>query len=214
MKKLISTFILCSIICCLPIIGKPELYLSKEFLTIVFFFFLLFFTQPTFEASDIKTNSETDKFSMLFILISLIIVLSGSIIDWAYFQMGLDSINKIPFQYFGLILLLLGSSIRIWAILHLGKYFSNAVSFNSEHKLIKSGPYKLIRHPSYLGAYLAIIGSALFLKSIVFFLIGLIVMLSAYLYRIKVEEIGLIELFGSEYQEYKKKSKKMIPFVY
>ena len=214
MKKLISTSLNCLIICCLPLVGKPELLVDEQFLTIVFFFVLLFLTQPTVKASDIKTNSETDKFSMLFIMISSTIALSGSIVDWAYFQIGIEFINKNVFSYLGLALLIIGSSIRIWAIWHLGKYFSNAVSFNSEHQLIKTGPYKIIRHPSYLGAYLAIIGSTLFLQSPIFSLISLVVMLAAYLYRIKVEEIGLLKLFGIEYEKYQKSAKKIVPFVY
>jgi len=214
MKKIISTSILCIIICAIPLIKKSELLTDYTFLTVVFFFYLLFFTQPTFEASDIQNKSETDKYSMLFILVALVVILSGSIIDWAYLGIYKDSVKTELLQLLGLIFLILGSSIRIWAILHLGKYFSNSVEFGSEHKLIKTGPYKLIRHPSYLGAYLAIIGSAFFLTSIVFSLIGIVVMFFAYQYRIKVEEIALIQVFPNDYEEYKKGTKKMIPLIY
>ncbi|MDF1698094.1 MAG: isoprenylcysteine carboxylmethyltransferase family protein [Saprospiraceae bacterium] len=214
MKKLLPTTVLCFIICFLPLIGKWHLYVEWSFLIIVFFFYLLFFTQPTFRASDIKGNAETDKYSMLFITIALVLTLSGSIVDWGYFQLGYEYIDRSTLKFAGITLLILGSAIRIWAIVHLGKYFTNTVRFDSEHILITTGPYAWVRHPSYLGAYLAIIGSALFLQSIVFFTIGLVVMLAAYIYRIRVEEVGLMDLFPEEYNGYRKKVKGLFPFLY
>ena len=213
MKKLISTTILCMIFCFLPIIGKPNLYLNSSFLTVVFFFYLLFFTQPTFEATDMYKNAETDKFSMGFITLGVVFVLSGSLIYWAYFKDSTEFIwNK--YSIAGLSFLLAGSGIRIWSIRYLGKFFTNSVQFDSGHQLITTGPYKLIRHPSYLGAYLAIIGSALFLNAIVIFCIGIVVMLAAYLYRIHVEEIGLVKTFEKEYPSYQARTKRLIPFIY
>lgn len=213
MKKIIPTTILCFIICFLPLIGNISSYTHPKFLTIVFFFYLLFFTQPTFKAKDIQGNAETDKFSMLFITLGVIIIISGSLIDWGYFQEN-KNLFWDTYTIAGLILLVFGSTIRIWAIYFLGKYFTNAVQFDAKHELIKSGPYRLIRHPSYLGAYLAIIGSALFLNSILLFLIGSVLMFAIYSYRISVEEIGLIQQFEDEYAEYQKNSKKLLPFLY
>ncbi|MEM6699315.1 MAG: isoprenylcysteine carboxylmethyltransferase family protein [Bacteroidota bacterium] len=183
-------------------------------MTIVFFFVLLFLTQPALQASDVKGNYETDKYSVLFILLALLITLSGSLVDWAYFGIGKGLINRDLLKSIGLGFLILGSAYRIWSIIHLDKYFSATVQFDSEHQLIQTGPYKLIRHPSYLGAYLAILGSTLFLNSILFFVFGGTVMLAAYIYRIKVEEIGLTQIFPIEYKKYQSQSKKMIPFIY
>jgi len=214
MKKIIPTLLFCFVICFLPLIGEPELYKDISFLTIVFFFILLFLTQPALKPSDVKGNYETDKYSVLFILIALLITLSGALIDWAYLGIVTDTINSKLLKPIGLLLLIIGSAYRIWAIIHLDKYFSATVQFDAEHRLIQTGPYKLIRHPSYLGAYLAILGSTLFLNSIMFFLFGAILMFVAYIYRIKVEEIGLAQIFPVEYQKYQSKSKKIIPFVY
>ncbi|MEM8523635.1 MAG: isoprenylcysteine carboxylmethyltransferase family protein [Bacteroidota bacterium] len=214
MKKLIVTTVFCALVYFLPLVGKPTSYTHPSFLTVVFFFFLLFLTQPTFKAADISEKSSTDKFSMLFITVALIIILSGSVIDWAYFNSESPTTNEKAYQSVGLFLLVTGSTIRIWAISHLGKYFANTVSFNSEHQLVKSGPYKIIRHPSYLGAYLAIIGSAFFLNSTVFASIAIVMMFFVYQYRIKVEEQGLIGIFQNEYLQYMKQSKRMIPFIY
>ena len=213
MNKYIATTILCMIICFLPVIGKPHLYLNPSFLTVVFFFYLLFFTQPTFKASDMYKNSETDKFSMGFITLGVIIVLSGAITYWAYFANSTE-LSWNLYTTTGISLLILGSGIRIWAIRHLGKFFTNSVQFDSRHQLITTGPYKMIRHPSYLGAYLAIIGSALFLNAILIFCIGVVIMFAAYLYRIQVEEIGLKKTFEKEYPIYQNNTKRLIPFIY
>ena len=213
MKKLITTTILCLIICFLPLIGNPNLYISLPFLKIVFYFYLLFFTQPTVESSDIYKSSKTDKFSMGFITLGVVIVISGALIYWAYLGDSTAFIWNVP-TTLGLSLMFIGTVIRIWAIRHLGKYFTNTVKFDSGHQLITTGPYKLIRHPSYLGAYLAIVGSALFLNAMPVFYVGVFIMLGAYLYRIRVEEIGLVETFQEKYIQYRGRSKRLIPFVY
>ena len=213
MKKIVTTSVLCLLLYFLPLIGRPELYFDWRFGVVVFFFYLIFLTQPAFKAVDIKEHSDTDKYSMLFITIGLIITLSGSIMEWAYFDQYLTQVNDSVFMLTGLVLLITGSALRIWAILHLGKYFTNSVEFGAQHQLIKSGPYKVVRHPSYLGAYLAIIGSTLFLGAIIFSLIGAMVMLLVYLYRIKVEEVGLQKIFPGEYRKYQKETSMIFPLL-
>ena len=113
----------------------------------------------------------------------------------------------------GLGLFLIGVYIRIVAIRTLDKYFSTSLETLQNHKLIKHGIYKHIRHPAYLGSTLLGIGIPMTFSSLYGFLLMLGLFL-AYLYRIKNEERMLLEKLGNEYREYMKKTKKMIPFVY
>ena len=53
------------------------------------------------------------------------------------------------------------SAFAIWARAHLGKYWSGDVTIRQEHRLIRSGPYKFIRHPIYSGMLLALVGTVL-----------------------------------------------------
>lgn len=113
----------------------------------------------------------------------------------------------------GLCVSLIGVSIRKLAKRTLGKYFSSGLKISKEHKLIKHGMYKHIRHPAYLGVLLFWIGFSLFLGSLYgfFLMFGLI---PCYLYRIRIEERMLMDKFGDEYREYMKNTKKIIPYVY
>lgn len=214
MNKLISTSILATILLAVPLLAQPAYLLHPHFLLVVFFFYLLFFTQPTFEANDIKAKADTDKYSMLLITLGLVISLTGSIIDWAYITKAATRLSFSNIQYIGLTLLIVGSTIRIVAIRHLGQYFTNAVNFSNDHQLVTTGLYSLVRHPSYLGAYIAILGSTLMLSSVTLFAVSIVLLFFIYNYRIKVEEEGLIKTFPEAYILYQSKSKRWIPWIY
>ena len=82
-----------------------------------------------------------------------------------------------------------------------------------DHQLLMDGIYKYIRHPLYLGEILRNLGIALLLSS---FYGVLIIGLSSFflLMRVEIEEKMLISAFGKYYKEYKKKTKKLVPYVY
>ena len=95
----------------------------------------------------------------------------------------------------------------------LGVLESTRLRIVEEQKLVTSGVYQYIRHPLYLGEICRNIGVPLFFNSFTGF--GLIILGNIFLLiRIRIEEELLIEEFGDEYFEYKKKTKKIIPYVY
>ncbi len=214
MKKLLSTTVLAIALLGLPLLGRAHLFWNTHLLVIAFFFYLLFFTQPAFQAMVAGREATTDRYSFFVILAALILTLSGGIVDWAYFNGEAHRMEMDRCRITGLLMLFIGSAIRIWAIVCLGTYFSNTVRFGTEHQLITKGPYQFIRHPSYLGAYLAILGSTMFLSSIRFFLVGMVLMLLAYHYRIVVEERAMMNQFPNEFPTFRSKTKKLIPFIY
>ena len=112
------------------------------------------------------------------------------------------------------LLLVSGIGIRIWAIRHLGKYFTVDVGIQQGHKVIQDGPYRFVRHPSYSGAVVALAG----LGCLTFNWLGLILILLgtsvAYALRILVEEKALCEQFGAEYEKYTARTKRLIPRIY
>src|SRR5204863_4702738 len=93
-----------------------------------------------------------------------------------------------------------GIFMRWYSIIHLGRFFTINVAIAADHKLVDTGPYRLLRHPSYTGALLAFIGFGMVLRNWVsLFLICLPIAL-AFRYRIKVEEEALIEALGHRYR--------------
>lgn len=110
--------------------------------------------------------------------------------------------------------LVLGLAIRAIAIITLGRAFSTNVAVRSGQKLQRSGLYRFVRHPSYFGLELILLGFALHARAWVCFAIILLPATLALLYRIHVEEIALRQAFGSDYEEYRRSTKRLIPGIY
>ena len=107
-----------------------------------------------------------------------------------------------------------GVALRIWAIRHLGRFFTVDVGIQHGHQVIQDGPYRFVRHPSYTGSVLALVG----LGFLTFNWLGLILIVTctllAYALRIPVEEKALLAQFGAEYEKYAAKTKRLIPGIY
>ena len=114
----------------------------------------------------------------------------------------------------GIFLLLLGLIIRWAAIVTLKKYFTVKVTIFENHQIIKKGIYGFIRHPGYAGSLLSFLGLGLSFSNWLSTVIIFIPILTAFLYRIRVEEKALTQAFGDEYLKYCKVTKRLIPKIY
>jgi protein-S-isoprenylcysteine O-methyltransferase Ste14 len=128
-------------------------------------------------------------------------------------NVGLLSGINLAMAIVGLVMIIAGIVIRFVAIATLKRNFSGLLRIREGHTLIKTGIYRWVRHPAYLGAILLFIGIPIMLSSILGFLVTLLLVLYL-LHRIKLEEGMLIERFGAEYEEYIRSSKKLVPFLY
>jgi len=115
--------------------------------------------------------------------------------------------------YPGIVLMIVGILVRQWAIFVLGRFFTVTVSVQKNQKVVDYGPYQFVRHPSYLGLLLIIIGVGLALGSWAGILILLVMNGIALGYRIQIEEKVLVSELGKDYVEYTKRTKRLIPFV-
>lgn len=112
------------------------------------------------------------------------------------------------------IVLVIALAIRWTAILTLGKSFSSNVAIHDSQQLNRSGLYRFVRHPSYLGLLLVFLASGLHTRNWLSFAIILIPSTAALLYRIHVEESALLSAFGDEYAAYSKVTKRLLPGLY
>jgi len=115
--------------------------------------------------------------------------------------------------YPGIALMFGGMILRQWSIAILGGFFSVMVSVQEGQTIIRKGPYRFIRHPSYTGTLMTLTGIGLAVQSWGALLTLLIVSGIVYRYRISVEEKALVEQFGNEYVAYVHDTKKLIPFI-
>ena len=163
---------------------------------------------PKVRRQGAKINRK-DKGSALLIIISIIISITVSFLFAWYNIALLPSWTFYP----GIVLMLLGIIVRQWSIFVLGRFFLGTVGTQEGQKVVKNGPYKLIRHPAYAGAILTLTGLGLALQSWGAVLITLLIFSLAYGYRIHIEENALILKLGNEYMNYMKRTKRIIPYI-
>ncbi len=116
-------------------------------------------------------------------------------------------------RYIGLAATSIGMAIRIFGMAQLGQLFSGFVTLQPEHHLITTGCYRWVRHPIYSGSLLAFAGFLLVFRSKLV-LIAVPAYLIGTLLRIVDEERLFAETFGAEYEQYRARTWRLIPFIY
>jgi protein-S-isoprenylcysteine O-methyltransferase Ste14 len=119
-------------------------------------------------------------------------------------------IFKNAVQYAGIVLGFVGILIRQATIAALGKNFTVRVETGKDRKLITTGLYRYIRHPSYTGGLLTLAAVPIAIGDWAGAVAALIISVPAYIYRIRIEEAALVSAFEG-YREYMRKSWKLIP---
>jgi protein-S-isoprenylcysteine O-methyltransferase len=120
----------------------------------------------------------------------------------------------MPVLEFGCCLLVLGLALRWYSIIHLGRFFTTDVAIAKDHYLIDTGPYRFVRHPSYTGNLLAVLGFTLSFANWASMLIIFAPCCAVTLWRIHIEEEALIAALGEEYSAYMRRTKRLIPLIY
>jgi protein-S-isoprenylcysteine O-methyltransferase Ste14 len=107
-----------------------------------------------------------------------------------------------------------GLAIRATAIFTLGRAFSANVATRASQTLNRSGLYRLVRHPSYLGLEIIFLAAGVHSRTWACLAVEFIPPTLALLYRIHVEEKVLLGAFGEDYVEYSRTTKRLIPGIY
>ena len=160
-------------------------------------------------SSGTSHSPQSKRILLPIISLSLLIILVPPYCD----RRDLFTIDGDMVRYLGLVICMVGSIIRIAAVFVLGHRFSGVVAIQPDHKLKTDGLYKNVRHPSYAGLLLSMIGWVLVFRSA----IGLALNVPLFLLllsRIADEEKFLEAQFGDEYRVYREKTWRLLPFVY
>lgn len=112
----------------------------------------------------------------------------------------------------GLVLMIAGMALRWYAIRVLGVSFTCEVSTRPGQVVVESGPYRRVRHPSYTGGLLTLLGVLVCCVNWAS-LAALVVGIAGYAYRIRIEEQALAKDLGPAYQDYMRRTKRLIPFL-
>jgi protein-S-isoprenylcysteine O-methyltransferase Ste14 len=129
--------------------------------------------------------------------------------------LGVGQMNVAPIvAWAGIVVMLLGITLRVWASQVLGRFFTRTLLVTVDQAVISDGPYRVVRHPGYLGDSLMWSGAAFATLNWIVFSGLTLAALLAYSYRIRVEEAMLQETLGAPYRAYVARTWRLPPFVY
>ena len=211
-KRIGETFVLIILAIVIPLIGHLSLLLTWPVLITVLYGILLVNSQPTMVGTKAKTEGH-DRSSMTLILIGAIFCFVIPIVEHAYFRPKIITLQQLS-TWLGIVFIFGGFLFRYYSIRILGRFFTSKVEIQSDHELVQEGPYKIIRHPSYTGAWFSMVGVSLLFQSKIGLVFTIFIYFLIYIYRIECEEKALQGMFGEKYRRYQEKTWRMFPYIY
>jgi protein-S-isoprenylcysteine O-methyltransferase Ste14 len=108
----------------------------------------------------------------------------------------------------------LGLLLRWWSFVTLGKLFTVVITTSEDQPVVDRGPYRFLRHPSYTGLLLALLGCGLIYQNWVSTAGSVAIVLAALVYRIRIEERALNAALGDRYGDFAAGRARLVPFVW
>ncbi len=174
-------------------------------------FFALDSSRRSGEARSLEPG-QFDRRSTMYVGMAYLMCILALLLSWLLNALGLGKFSAWA-GWLGLALAVCGLLLRWWANRTLGAFYTRTLKVVERQIIVHDGPYRLIRHPGYLGSMLMWIGAAIATVNWIVVFIVVIVMLGAYVYRIQSEEKMLLATIP-EYGEYGSHTWKLIPFLY
>ena len=125
-----------------------------------------------------------------------------------------DYILPVSLHMLGLLLIIPTLWLFYRSHKDLGTNWSVSLEIREGHHVVDTGVYKYIRHPMYTAIWLWCIVQALLLNNYIAGLSGLVCFGLLYFLRVKKEERMMLQEFGKAYEDYVKRTKRIIPFIY
>lgn len=121
-----------------------------------------------------------------------------------------DPVVPSPYRYFGAVLIVFGIILNTWADILFKRENTTVKSYGEPTSLITSGPFRISRHPMYLGMSSILIGMAMLMGSLVSFVFPLTFIIIMERRFIPMEEGNLEKAFGTQYRDYKKRVRRWV----
>ena len=147
------------------------------------------------------------------------ILFSVSIAVWVLFEFSMrirqrSLLRGRAAHVAGEVLIAVGIALRAWSISALGRFFQYRIEVQPEHYVVTGGPYRYVRHPSYTGVALVVIGIALAAGDVVSLAVALVLSAIGLAARIRAEERQLTEALGAQYERFAAHRKRLVPGVW
>jgi len=212
MRKLVQGIIFSLVLGIVPALWNTDVLKYPQLWIMVIIGTLANVWQPAYKPFDRNAPAQ-DRGTALQILWSICLVQLAAIVEAVYVRYPesfyWNTISSIAFT-----LMILGLVIRTWAVYTLGAFFTWHVTTQTGQRVIRNGPYKWARHPSYTGAVLTYVFGPVFLHAWFTLIIALVAIPLAFARRIRIEESYLKQNLGSEYEKYCKEVRALIPGIW
>jgi protein-S-isoprenylcysteine O-methyltransferase Ste14 len=184
----------------------------------VFVVFQVIASGSSLRSKETSEVERTDRGSLFVVVITsgvgvaLAAVLATKVLG-ATVATGSETARYLVFSV-GILAILAGSALRQWAVATLGSSFTFDVRVARDQRIISSGPYRWLRHPSYSGLLLALVGLGLALGNWLSIAVLVVLPTAGIVWRISVEEDALRRSLGDEYEDFATSRKRLIPKVW
>jgi protein-S-isoprenylcysteine O-methyltransferase Ste14 len=166
-----------------------------------------------FSEGNLNPGQREDRANRWVIAALVLIGLLGGYLPACTDRTNFWTIDGNAVRWLGDALFAAGGALRIWPVFVLGRRFSGLVAIQPGHTLVTTGPYGIIRHPSYLGLLVNALGWALVFRSAVGIALTATTIVPV-IARIRAEETLLGAQFGAEYESYCRHTSRLIPGLY
>jgi protein-S-isoprenylcysteine O-methyltransferase Ste14 len=193
--------------------GGVAAFFSQPALTALAIIVVLLSVAGYFAGGNVSAGEREDRGNRWVLsAFSVLLLLDVCLPPWAD-RRGIWTFDGETVRWAGVALFAAGGVLRLWPVYVLGDRFSGLVAIQKGHRLVTGGIYSVIRHPSYVGLLANSLGWGLAFRSVIGVLLtaSLLVPLAA---RIQAEERLLASQFGAEYDEYRRRTSRLIPGVY
>jgi protein-S-isoprenylcysteine O-methyltransferase Ste14 len=160
-----------------------------------------------------QEGSDADRQSFAFIYVTFTAGLVAGFVLAANAE-GAAIDARWPVFIAGAVLMAAGTALRQWAIALLGRYFTTNVRVHAGQTVIDTGPYRWVRHPSYTGLLMTLIGIGLSLGNWATLAVLIVLPMIGVVNRIRVEERPLLEGIGEPYRRFAATRARLIPHVW
>lgn len=211
-RKLLTGIAAATALYLLPALGRPEAFQHPQLWILVACGLGISLFQPAYKPVD-KAAPEHDRGTAAQIVWSVYATQFFGVIEAIYFRFP-GSFHWDAVSSVSLALMLAGLGLRTWAILTLGRYFTWFITVYDDHQVIRSGPFRFIRHPAYGGAWILFVANLVFLHAWIGATASAAFQLFAYIRRIRYEEAMMVDRLGDSYQRYRREVRALIPLLW
>ena len=161
-----------------------------------------------------RAKGTTEWASLVVVIAGFGVGIAGAVLIALHLTWAAIPGGRLALFVAGIALMVLGLALRAWSVIVLGRNFTVYVQVREEQPVVDTGPYRLLRHPSYTGLLMVCLGIGLALGNWLALVVVVVAPTVAILVRIRVEERALLAGIGEPYRRFAASRKRLIPWVW